>query len=1074
MYGTPIEQLQLSVRATNVLHRMEINTVEELVKTPIVNIASQRNIGVKTLDEIKLAIAGYSIVVKHSTKDSFIENKIASEYTNEQLLEMSSHSIDSLEISVRAKHALQAMNINFLNELVLTPFEYFAQQRNVGVKTLNEIKEIIENIDFFVQSHKKKNLLKTRASDTFTTEQIDQMSHFTIRELKISVRAKHALQAMNINFLNELVMKPLECFKQQRNIGVKTIEEIKGIIDKADVYIESHKNKISFENLTRYGFTAEQLDEMSNHTISELNLSARPYNALFRYGYQTINKVAQMTDDDFNQMEWIGKTSVDEIKASVALWINNNIILDDDSILDNKNEILVEILKEISLILKPFINANWKQLFCYINPEVSFASVQDGIKDVLEIILCQPQIKTKIKSFFKSISFRGVITETEIARLDNQFYVSESFSMMELLLENNILMKFDNVFLVYRDSFLDAYKNLNEPNVKYYKILYMKSKGNTLQNIGDVYGITRERVRQICSKLVSKLPLLFEDYFSEPYQYFYLSKQDFLSAFPEVSREGFEFLSIRYEHGKKILTNETLNEYNGLWKFKLFEYLRCKDERDYKDSVSKSELVLRVLIENSDRSLSISEFIEVYYQYIEKKDYPIQRLKINNVNLRNFLINIKGVVFDQKNKVRYCDADPNEIWTKVDFTRYRDMIISTELIFHDYKELMDELGIRDGYELFYVIKSSIQMWNFKIFPIRCRRVPVMILGDGSEYAQAIRLLRENSPILYSNFYELYEKRYGLRKESAKANPAIANAVSDYYADGMYIIDIPSIDENDLMSVRMALKEKPLWFFDDIEMMFDNVCKHTSRDAINSPAFRQVGYTLNTSYAYDASYGTALNLFDKLVFSKDIIELGKLDRRMINLGVFNAILDKKKNSLEYIEVAPKVLMSKSKVNEVYGITQDEIKKIQSITSHYYDLHFFNGHSIWQEVKQYPVIKKLKGNDWMLTCIMRQQENVFSFSLSGGIILSNDSSSLNISSICEWIASIYGSMPINKLVKKFNEIFGVEIHKSKLAAKLKISGVWNKVVTDSIDKYIDSLIDASMACANIDDLLKEEFL
>ena len=313
-----------------------------------------------------------------------------------------------------------------------------------------------------------------------------------------------------------------------------------------------------------------------------------------------------------------------------------------------------------------------------------------------------------------------------------------------------------------------------------------------------------------------------------------------------------------------------------------------------------------------------------------------------------------------------------------------------------------------------------------------------------------------------------------RKESAKANPAIANAVSDYYADGMYIIDIPSIDENDLMSVRMALKEKPLWFFDDIEMMFDNVCKHTSRDAINSPAFRQVGYTLNTSYAYDASYGTALNLFDKLVFSKDIIELGKLDRRMINLGVFNAILDKKKNSLEYIEVAPKVLMSKSKVNEVYGITQDEIKKIQSITSHYYDLHFFNGHSIWQEVKQYPVIKKLKGNDWMLTCIMRQQENVFSFSLSGGIILSNDSSSLNISSICEWIASIYGSMPINKLVKKFNEIFGVEIHKSKLAAKLKISGVWNKVVTDSIDKYIDSLIDASMACANIDDLLKEEFL
>lgn len=35
MAGTPIEQLQLSVRASNVLHRLGIHNIEELIKTPL-------------------------------------------------------------------------------------------------------------------------------------------------------------------------------------------------------------------------------------------------------------------------------------------------------------------------------------------------------------------------------------------------------------------------------------------------------------------------------------------------------------------------------------------------------------------------------------------------------------------------------------------------------------------------------------------------------------------------------------------------------------------------------------------------------------------------------------------------------------------------------------------------------------------------------------------------------------------------------------------------------------------------------------------------------------------------------
>lgn len=83
---------------------------------------------------------------------------------------------------------------------------------------------------------------------------------------------------------------------------------------------------------------------------------------------------------------------------------------------------------------------------------------------------------------------------------------------------------------------------------------------------------------------------------------------------------------------------------------------------------------------------------------------------------------------------------------------------------------MEELDIRDGYELFYIIKSSLENWHNKDFDISCRRVPVIVLGDGDEAKQALHLLKEISPIDFFGYYEAYEERYGVR--SANGNSVI--------------------------------------------------------------------------------------------------------------------------------------------------------------------------------------------------------------------------------------------------------------------------------------------------------------
>lgn len=111
----------------------------------------------------------------------------------------------------------------------------------------------------------------------------------------------------------------------------------------------------------------------------------------------------------------------------------------------------------------------------------------------------------------------------------------------------------------------------------------MRISGVTLQVIGDEFGITRERVRQIYIKTVRTFPLLREDYYRKPYEFFNLSPKDFLEMFPECNKTGVEYLSVRYIKGKKELTSRRLCKYQGPYKDELRKLLeKKKAEEDIK------------------------------------------------------------------------------------------------------------------------------------------------------------------------------------------------------------------------------------------------------------------------------------------------------------------------------------------------------------------------------------------------------------------------------------------------------------------------------------------------------------
>ena len=909
------------------------------------------------------------------------------------------------------------------------------------------------------------------------------MAGIPIESLNLSVRATNVLHRMNIHEVEQLLNIPIEYIAEQRNMGVKTIAEIKGAVRQisiGDMSIEDLENltPVDSVNFSKRNFSEEQIEELSRHPITELNLSNRARHVLLKVGCKTIAILAEMTLTDIRNMKGLGAKTCDEIWEELNQWIEANMLISEegkDGIISEKEQLFYQWLAGK---IKPISPIYWKRLRNIVLDSGYIEIVDwdiEGIDDkFIRKVLALSDFRVSIKNFFLKYAPDEIIEkdafEKQLALVGLEF---DSSILIEIILDDAICIIEHGYYILNRPHAMrylqEKYLDSSDRNGE---IILKRLSGDNLQMIGDMYGLTRERVRQILVQTAKKMPLMYEDYFSEPYKYFKLSKEEFCNVFPSCGETGYEYLFIKYKKGDMSITPKTVQNYMGRFSERVSAFWSEESIRRDKQTVSKTEMVYRVLLSNGNESMSMEEFEKEYYNYIERRNYPRERLTINQRTVVNHLRNAKHIVFDRKNYVRYCEANPKVIWEKIDFTQYRNLVISTELIYRDYAELMEELDIRDGYELFYVIKSSIENWNTSLFEINCRRVPVIVMGDGSEEHQAIQLLKELSPIDFQSYYEAYEERFGVRKESAQGNPTISGILANYYTEGIYAIDVPSIDERDVAAFKEVLEIKNFWFTDELEREFEKVCIHSSDDAFNSAAFKRLGYTLNMGYAYNDIYSSVVNYFDAELFSSDIVDLNELDRRLVNLSIFNSALYKKKMDLEYIEVAPKILMSISQVEYVYGITISDVKKLQEWVLNCED-KYFNAHSLWIRLSESGFSEKLQNNEWMCTCIFRQQEAIASLQVAGGIILCREYSELNFGLICKWLVEKNGRMTIQNLTLLFNDTFSTRVLVSKIEEKMKAYGLWETYLTDSFEEYIDNLVVNTNLELDDNDLFQEEF-
>jgi len=215
-------------------------------------------------------------------------------------IEILSIPIDEIVLSTRAFNVLSEAGIKKLSDLLLiSPVNLYAA-RNIGKKTIYEIRDVIEallppttnaNIEKFTP---KKELLplkeegcvqlkKATFEDLIKTSFDEKLLNTPIEELDITTRSSNVLQSAGCKTINDIVDFGLDALRRKKikNCGRKSIENIKNAILMIQIRTES-TDEISFteaiENIlasiernhlniikARYGY-----DEGKRKTLEEI------------------------------------------------------------------------------------------------------------------------------------------------------------------------------------------------------------------------------------------------------------------------------------------------------------------------------------------------------------------------------------------------------------------------------------------------------------------------------------------------------------------------------------------------------------------------------------------------------------------------------------------------------------------------------------------------------------------------------------------------------------------------------------------------------------------------------------
>jgi DNA-directed RNA polymerase subunit alpha len=143
LLDTPVTEFELSVRARNCLKKMQIRTLGDLLKITEAELLSYKNFGETSLNEIKHMLSSKGLRLGQGLDGQFTNyrKEIYEELRGKAPDAVLNKPISVLDLSVRARKALQILNIQTIGELAMRTEAELMGVKNFGQTSLEEIGE---------------------------------------------------------------------------------------------------------------------------------------------------------------------------------------------------------------------------------------------------------------------------------------------------------------------------------------------------------------------------------------------------------------------------------------------------------------------------------------------------------------------------------------------------------------------------------------------------------------------------------------------------------------------------------------------------------------------------------------------------------------------------------------------------------------------------------------------------------------------------------------------------------------------------------------------------------------------
>jgi DNA-directed RNA polymerase subunit alpha len=145
---TPVTDFDLTVRARTCLKKMNIRTLGDLLRYSEAELMSYKNFGESSLIEIKRMLAARGLKLGQGFDDSRGSSRrhVLDRFKGTGQERLLSKPVSDLQLSVRARKALQLLNIQTLGDLVSHTEAELMGVKNFGATSLTEVRERLTEV----------------------------------------------------------------------------------------------------------------------------------------------------------------------------------------------------------------------------------------------------------------------------------------------------------------------------------------------------------------------------------------------------------------------------------------------------------------------------------------------------------------------------------------------------------------------------------------------------------------------------------------------------------------------------------------------------------------------------------------------------------------------------------------------------------------------------------------------------------------------------------------------------------------------------------------------------------------